>query len=245
MNEQELKTLTRGLIMNRQVSNEILWANIFHDTIKNSEWLHNQPFSPGRAAIGYPTLYALYRILDEFRPQRILEMGLGQSTKMIGSYVKWQEKQGKKCQHFVVEHDASWIDFFVNSFELSPNTQIVQLDLNKVRIDTEDGNETEVNMYDNFAERFRGEKFDLLFIDGPFGSPIYSRIDIIDILPECLNESFIFMLDDAERRGEQNTLKMIANVLREGGIDYAQNYYSGVKSTAIITSQDLHFYCTM
>lgn len=117
--------------------------------------------------------------------------------------------------------------------------------MNKIKLDAEDGNDTEVNLYADFGQKFSGEKFDLIFIDGPFGSPLYSRIDIIDIFPECLNESFILMLDDAERIGEQNTINMLRTMLQEKSVEYSFNYYNGVKSTAIITSKDLHFYCTM
>lgn len=245
MNEEMLKKLDIEIQRNRAISREILWSNIFHDTIKGSNWLQNQPFSPGRAAIGYPTLYALYRILDEFQPRSILELGLGQSTKMIGSYVKWKEQKGEECKHIVVEHDKNWIDFFKNSFELSKSTEIMQMDLVKPYLDWENGTQIEVNMYKDFGATLTDKVFDLIFIDGPFGSDVVSRIDIIDLLPECLNDSFILMLDDAERNGEQNTLKMITNVLNENNIKYARNYYSGEKASAIITSENLHFYCTM
>lgn len=245
MDEKLLKRMEGTIQRNKAISTEILWANIFHDTIRNSKWLCGQSFSPGRAAIGYPTLYALYRILDEFQPKNILEMGLGQSTKMIGTYIKWKCENDEKCKHIVVEHDNTWIDFFKNSFELSNATEIIQMDLIKAKIDIYNGTQTEVNMYKDFKKYLNGKKFDLIFIDGPFGSSMISRIDIIDLLPECLNNSFIFMLDDAERLGEQNTLKMVTNILRENSIKYAQNYYSGEKSTAIITSENLHFFCTM
>ncbi len=246
----DYKNLEQLIRRNTRISNEVLWANIFHDTIKGSKWLVDQPFSPGRAAIGYPTLYALYRILDEYQPKNILEMGLGQSTKMIGSYAKWKDGKEEECHHYIVEHDKSWIGFFQNMFELSKATEVIQLDLQKVELEAGEGQTTEVNMYSGFRDKFsepqfQNQKFDLVFIDGPFGSPIYSRIDIIDLLPECLADSFVIMLDDAERAGEQNTLKMILNMLAESGIDCCHNYYSGEKATAIITSRDLHFLCTM
>lgn len=240
-----LLSLTREVKENRSISDELLWANVFHDTIRGSKWLQNQSFSPGRAAIGYPTLYALYRILDEFQPKNILELGLGQSTKMIGSYARWKEQKGEKCEHIVVEHDNSWIDFFQTQFEISSSTPILNMDLIKVPLDALDGSLTEVNIYQNFGTLLQGKKFDLIFVDGPFGSPVYSRMDIIDLLPECLNKSFIIMLDDAERDGEQNTLRMISNLLRESGITSVWSDYTGLKSTAIVTSEDLHFYCTM
>ena len=230
---------------NKALSNEILWANIFHDSIKNSKWLMEQSFSPGRAAIGYPTLYALYRILDEYQPQNILEMGLGQSTKMIAAYAKWKLERQELCNHYIVEHDREWIAFFKNMYDLSVATDVIQLDLKKVQVETAENQMTEINIYEQFEKTLGNRKYDLIFIDGPFGSPVYSRIDVIDLLPQCLNDSFIIMLDDAERAGEQNTLKMISNILNENGIPYSANYYTGQKATAIITSRDLHFLCTM
>lgn len=241
-NEKQLEEL---LMKQIKISRENLWANIFHDTIKSSRWLKEQPFSPGRAAIGYPTLYALYRILDELQPRSILEMGLGQSTKMIGSYVRWQHECGEECKHFIVEHDKSWIDFFKGTFELSEATEVLHKELVTLEMEDLQGAPTKVNMYRDFTDKLEGNKFDLIFIDGPFGSPVYSRVDIIDLLPECLADSFVLMLDDAERQGEQNTLQMILSMLKESGISSASNYYSGEKATAIITSEDLHFFCTM
>lgn len=239
---QELKKLLKN---NLAYSQEILWSNIFRDTIINSKWLSGQPFSPGRAAIGYPTLYALYRILDEYQPKSILELGLGQSTKMIGAYTRWQVAQGLDCKHYVVEHDADWINFFKNTTELSSGTEIVNLNLQKYDICEEGVENTFVNAYEGFQDVFKDKKFDLIFIDGPFGSPLYSRMDVIDLLPECLDDSFVLMLDDAERLGENNTLKMIINIMEENNIACSMNYYSGVKATAIVTSKDLHFLCTM
>lgn len=240
---EQLKNMVR---MQQSIGQEILFANIFHDAVRGSQWLGEQPFAPGRAAIGYPTLYALYRILDEMQPRCILEMGLGESTKMIGSYVRWiTEVRNEECQHFVVEHDPSWIHFFGKRFHLSKASEIVQLELIRESINETQETPTQVNLYRDFAQKLGTRKYDLVFIDGPFGSPLYSRIDILDILPECLADSFILMLDDAERAGEQNTLTMIGNVLAESNITCCVNYYSGLKATAIVTSEDMHFFCTM
>ena len=38
--------------------------------------LINLSFSPGRGAIGYPVMYVLYRVLNEFKPTSILELGI-------------------------------------------------------------------------------------------------------------------------------------------------------------------------
>lgn len=245
----KMNELERIILGNRSLAMENMWANVFHDTIRGSRWLREQPFSPGRAAIGYPALYALYRVLDEFQPENILELGLGQSTRMIGEYVKWKEEKGEQCHHYVVEHDPDWIAFFKKSNNyLGDSSEIIQLDLLRTEFDDElSKEETYVNLYKGFTETFSGKKFDFIFIDGPFGSPLYSRMDIIDILPDCLEDSFILMLDDAERTGELNTLQMIENIMHDSRIPYAvkNHYYAGLKSTAVLTSRNLHFFCTM
>ena len=105
-------------------TNEIMWACIFNNAIDTETWLKNKSFYPGRWAIGYPVLYVLYRILNEVKPKSILELGLGQSTKMITQYAAAYED----VKHYVVEHDDEWIHFFERDTAVSANTEIVKLD---------------------------------------------------------------------------------------------------------------------
>ena len=93
---------------------EAVWAQVFHDTVTESTWFTRQALSPGRWAAGYPFLYVLYRILDEARPTFILELGLGQSTKLTAQYAA----SNPASQHIVVEHDPEWIAAFEANFAL-------------------------------------------------------------------------------------------------------------------------------
>ena len=225
-------------------TSELVWSQVYHDTIRGSEWLsQNQPFSPGRGAIGYPVMYIMYRILNEIRPTSILEMGMGQSTKLIGSYVSYTEGNSK---HYVVEHDPEWIDFFTNHFTLPKSTEIVKCDITDVNVEI-DGKITNITSYVGLKEQIQGKKFDFIFIDGPYGyrSPDYSRVDILDVLPQCLDEQFVIIMDDCDRNGESNTCKMISLVLQEKGIKHHMGKYSGEKDAIIITSENLKFLCLM
>lgn len=105
------------------VARENEWAAIFNNTIYNSSWLKDRSFSPGRWAVGYQFLYVMYRILNEVKPKSILELGLGQSTRMIAQYVR----ASSDVNHYVVEHDPGWIEFFSNNFAVPESTTIVQL----------------------------------------------------------------------------------------------------------------------
>ncbi len=219
---------------------EALFASIFNNTIEGSGWLKDKSFSPGRWAVGYPYLYVCYRILNEIQPKHILELGLGQSTKLIGQYAASRED----CRHTVVEHDADWISFWQkNGTVLSPQTNILQMELEDSKFRGKN-----VVIYQDFAEKLRGQKFHLISIDAPFGGvagSVYARVDILDLIPECLEESFIILVDDANRIGELNMVKVLMKKLKEREIPFRKAVYSGMKDMYMIVSEDLKFLCTL
>lgn len=232
--------LGNNLIQVKALTREAVWSSVFHDTIKESKWLKNRKFSPGRWAVGYAYLYVLYRILDEFKPKNILETGLGQSTQMITQYALSDKLVNK---HYVVEHDPQWIEFFCNSNKISDNTVILQMPLKQKEI----ANSNIIDVYDGFIEKLQGKKFDLISIDAPFGGTDneYSRIDVLNILPECLSDEFIILLDDYNRNGEKNTAELIKSKLAEANVSYSCGIYRGEKDVFILTSKAMNFFCTM
>lgn len=217
--------------------NELIWSQVFNNAIAESKWLINQTFCPGRWAAGYPMLYILYRVLNEARPRNILELGLGQTTRMIGQYAKWN----KECHHLVVEHDSSWIEFFCIDFVLSQNSQILQLELGRKEFRGE-----EVTVYQGFDAAING-RYNLIVIDAPFGNDVnnYSRVDIVNTLPDCLEDDFVIIIDDCNRKGELNTKNEIERILSDNGISYAEGKYSGIKDTFVIVSEKLKFLCSL
>ena len=226
---------------------ELIWCEVYHDTIRGSEWLSpDLPFSPGRGAIGYPVMYVLYRILNEVKPKSILELGMGQTTKLIGSYAAYY----KGCSHKIVEHDESWIEFFSNHFQLPDSTKVIKCDIEDATVELEDGGDkqyTNVTRYVGFKEALKDCSFDLIMIDGPYGyrSPDYSRVDILSILTECLNSEFVILMDDCNRNGEWKTCELICWILKDAGIPCCAGTYSGEKDMVIIVSPNLKFLCSM
>ena len=214
---------------------ELYYADIFNSTIVGSSWW-KYGISPGNMAVGYSFLYALYRILDDIKPTNILELGLGQSSLMTTAYA--QDKKGS-VKHTIIEHDHSWIDFFKHKLH-GDNYSIFTPDL--LVADVEGHN---VNVYDDISPVMKGEKYDLMIIDAPFGSEFISRIDTLDYIPECLSDDFILMLHDASRPGEQNTIKMIENILNEGNVKFSKGYYRGRAYTYVATSESRRFITTL
>jgi len=237
--EAALDSVGQSVQRQARSASESVWAHVFNSTVSSSDWLHDQTFSPGRWAVGYPYLYALYRILNEIHPQRILELGLGQSTRMIARYAETHDE----TRHIVVEHDAEWIDFFARSYQLPGSTEVLKLDWGYVPYRDVEG----VRVYSGFADALVGQRFGLISIDGPLAGdmPDYARIDVLSLLPGCLEPSFVIMLDDCERNGESHTMEAMRQALSEAGIDYRSCVYSGEKDLGVLCSADLAFLCSM
>lgn len=237
--DEMVNTLYKIAIQNEKYQRELIWANVFHDTIKNSDWLLDKTFSPGRWAVGYPCLYLLYRILDETTPKKILELGLGQSTKLISQYVNSKNN----VEHIVVESDQRWIDFFCSHFEMPGQTRIMKMNYLMTKYKEAEN----VRVFEDFEREIGDKKFDLIFIDAPIGSDMkeFSRVDILSLLPNCLEKNFIIVIDDAERIGEKNTILMIKKVLNDYRIEYTTGVYKGEKDTGVICSRSNSYITTM
>lgn len=222
-----------------KASNESVWGAVYHDAILNSDWLKDKKIFPGRWAVGYQYLYPLYRILDEFQPKRILELGLGQSTRVIGQYVEAQDA----VEHIIIEHDSEYAEKFKQNFALSNRSKLQIMELTKKTLDEDDS----ITAYRDFSETLKNRKFDLISIDGPFGYPTkkYARIDVLEMIPDCLEPEFVIMMDDYNRAGEKHTFNVMQKKLEEAGIECFRGVYSGNKDTGVLVSKNNRFLCTM
>ena len=222
----------------QRIASENNWADVYNSTIEGCDWLRHRKFSPGRWALGYSSLYVLFRVLDDVRPKNILDIGLGQSTWMISQYAAVDSK----VNHTIVEHDPAWIEFFTRDHLLPENSKIIQLALNMTEFKG-----AVVREYNSFKETFMDQKFDMISIDGPFGGDMmnYARIDVLKMIPGILEENFIILLDDTERSGEKNTINEMKAALTENNINYASGVYSGMKDMTVLCSESLKFLTTM
>lgn len=237
---QKIKALKEYLKKLGRVGKELLWAQIWHDTIKGCEWVGEDfGVSPGRWAVGYDYLYVMTRILEEIRPKYVLDIGMGISTSLLSRYFDYYKYDD--CGHIVVEHDGNWINFYTQRHKISNCTQIHNTPLIEKNIEG-----CAFMAYKDFDEIVNNRKFDVISIDGPFGSDgKYSRRDILNCIPNILGESFVIIIDDMQRIGEQNTFEDIKQVLSRNGIAYEFGLYSGEKSCGVIVSANNSFICSM
>ena len=220
-------------------ASEAVWAQIFNNTISESLWLKDKTFSPGRWAVGYPYLYVMYRVLNETRPKRILELGLGQSTRMIAQYAA----AFQDVEHIVVEQDKTWTEFFAQNTSLSPRTKIVHLPV----VETNYLDDDRTLVYQDFEKLCEGKKFDLVSSDGPAHSQShkYRRVELVKLIPDHLADSFCIILDDFNVQECKNMWKVAKDTFSQMNIPYSEGIYHGDKAVSIFTSVDQKFLCSM
>ena len=134
------------------------------------------------------------------------------------------------------------IEVYVGQF-LRNRSKIVKLDREMIPFREAEA----VRVFRGFEEQFKGQKFDFISIDAPLGGDMkqYARIDVLKMLPDCLADSFIIMIDDTERSGETNTVNAMKEQLKQSDIAFATGKYSGRKDCTVICSVDLKFVCSM
>ncbi|MBR1729656.1 MAG: hypothetical protein IJ728_09060 [Selenomonadaceae bacterium] len=125
--------------VNRNV-NELMWSEVFHDSINGCKWLSKDEFSinPGRSAVGYNYFYVVFRILNEVQPKSILELGPGQSSKLIAQYIKTR-KNLKDYIHLMVEHNETFVKILENNFQLSSASRMNLINLERIRFEVNGG----------------------------------------------------------------------------------------------------------
>ena len=222
------------------INKEISYALIFKDTISNSQWLNKKNFSLINGAANYSFMYLLFRILDETHPQSILELGLGQTTKMTTQYMKFYDDVYLR----VIENSQNWIDSFLENNKVPNNIIITQVDLENFKINNKDNLK-----YKNLEKIVKNQKYDFIIIDGPQGwlptSPVslqeYPRSNIWDLVENNLAEDFIILLDDYNRIGEQNTFKILKKELNKHEKEYNTFIMGGLKKQAVIFTKKFDF----
>ena len=223
------------------INNELKYAFVFNDTIKNSKWLKEKDFSLVNSAANYSFMYSLYRILNDAQPKNILELGLGQTTKLTSQYAKYFDD----AKLTVLESDEDWIENFSKNLEISDNIRIVNLD-----VETFEYNNTINLRFKDIDKIVESEKYDLIIIDAPRGFMEkdgknelldYSRANIWQLIPSNLADDFIIIMDDYERKGEQNTMDHAKELLKENNKEIFSYTAKGLKTQHTIFTEKFRF----
>ena len=213
---------------------ELNFADLLHDSTQHSPWLKDKNFSLYGWAANYSFIYTLFRILDKVSPQHILEMGLGQTTRLTSQYVAYKNPAATLD---VCEHNQSWIDIYTPELPHSEHIHVHHLELEYFDFEGKPNDK-----YKDIAKVTGNTKYNLIIVDGPVGGgKNFPRSNIVDLIPHNLAEDFIIIFDDAERAGEQKTIEQTQARLTEQKITFATQQRHGAKTQFLIFSKSLEF----
>lgn len=208
-------------------------AHVFEDSINDVAWIRSKNFSPHGNAAKYSFLYILFRILNDVNPRSIIEFGIGQSSKLTSQYVAYGEN--KNSYLTLVENDSMWVDIFKKQLVDCDRIKILRLDLEDIEIPR--GTQIfQTTIYKDLNKNIGDQKFDCIIVDGPHGTPHFSRVELFDLIEKNLADKFIIVMDDYNRLGEQETIQKVLEKLDNLSIPYDTTTYRGVSTQLIIYS---------
>lgn len=221
-----------------QITQQVVSRNLFYDMCKEIPWIKKDiSIIGGGWSVGYDYMYVMLRALQVIKPASILEMGLGQSSKILIHYQKYS-----RCKYDIMEQDENWYQFFLKETDVPDE---VNIHIKPLITEYNTKYETYVNYYTGFNTVINKNKYSFISIDGPWGSDGLSRADILPYIPNCLENSFCIMLDDYERPGEQNMIHELERIMHENNIEYFKKVYGSYKKFCIIVSADNEFLCSL
>ncbi len=231
-----IEKIRNFFLKNQHNLKEILYAQIFRDSIQDIAWLKNKNFSLSGGAANYSFIYFLFRILNEIKPKKILECGIGQTSKLSSQYAAYYPEISLK----LIEHNTKWLSFFKEQISLSENIEFITPETKEVIYKNK-----KTNSYIELSNKIGNNLFDLIIIDGPEGSERYSRIYAVELTLSHLSKSFVIIIDDCDRKGEMETARECMRVLKRKSINFDYFFVYGIKKQCIIMSPDYQFLKTL
>ena len=163
--------------------------------------------------------------LEAYRPNRIIELGGGQSTRIFQKY-----KSKYNCQFFSIEHDSDYSCENTVLFNLVENTSI---NIGKEFY-------SNINKYDGLENWLSNQdKFDFVLIDGPFGYGFrenydYGRVQLLSfVLLDKLSDNTIILVHDTERINMQRTLTKFEMLLIKNNFNFNKQIINDKPQLAI------------
>lgn len=194
--------------------NDIKAIDLLHRLRVNHEWIPESLLPSGGAA-DHKFLYILGRALAQFRFRNILELGAGETTKLLSAYAR---HTGARV--VTLEHDAAWIERAREG--LGSTHTMIHCPL----VESTDVSVGRYLWYDVDAAAVAGENsFDLLIIDGPAGVARWSRVGFVKAFPTLRASDWLVLWDDIERIGDFESFALLVRELRNDDGSFGQRLF--------------------
>ena len=235
--QTQLSEIENRLKEIEKLNQELLWGSYFQNSIASSNWVLDRSFSATNGAANYSLLYKLFKVYDIVKPKNILEFGLGQSTSLTRQYCV-----ANKSAHAIVCDDSrEWVKTYESTIEGVDNLKLLFCDTEDfVLPDGSVGAEdTQYKGLKPKLKKITKEPFDLVVVDGPVGvGKPYSRTDILGLV-DNLAKTFVVIIDDSNRVGEQSTITLLRKALEEKKKNFADWTVNSTKQQTIFASKDV------
>lgn len=227
-----LANLVRGKI------NDLSYAISLEAGLRRAGYEPIDLFTDGGAA--NPSLQLLnFKILRLLRPKNVLELGSGQSTKVLSCYAR----QNPSAHVLTLEQDRAWVERLKE--HVGHDYRHAPLE-DKQFACAGTGLRLTASWYKDVIE-LRSLKFDYILVDGPDPGVVgtsytpYARAGILHYMPHILSDSFVVVFDDAERTGERMTVEAFQQLLNASKIAHTRFAVHGAKTQVVFCSPDLTF----
>ena len=161
----------------------------------------------------FSLLYLLLRAVTELPLKYVVELGCGQTSLLLDAL-----QQVQPLQTVSLEHDPEW----ARRIQAQVEHPVVQADLVERRI--------RGRLVWTYDFDLAGTKScNLLLVDGPPQATRHSRWGALEWVERGLGDDFLILFDDAERRGELDTIEETLALLREQGRSFRTRFFYSVK----------------
>ena len=218
--------LVRLLSYKRRVLNELYWMGQLDRRFKSRSELEGLDLRVGNWAMGPAGMSILLDTLNLVKNPKVLELGLGESTKLLLQIPGLES-------HLVIDHYESWVRYWTAQQKMRgkplPKIEMYPMQRSKRH-----------SQYDFGTNRI-GKEFNIFVVDGPFGAANLSRRNILDIANDwTVDQEFVVIIDDVHRVGELQTYASLKVQLDAKGIRYKSRKIQDLQEVGVLCS--LHYW---
>jgi len=200
-------------------SRELFYERAFSNALPRLQ-IENR-YYPLRNAANYGLLYLILRIVTELPVRRVLEFGCGQSTLLLDDLAR-----RRALDIASIEHDPVWAAR-IQGRVTHPVSQAPLVG----RI----VHGAACQCYDLALAGMRGP-VDLLIVDGPPGQPRRSRWGVLEYVDALLQQNFVIIFDDAHRKGEQDTIAAVLELLEARKVEFTCSITRALRTQFLIAA---------
>ncbi len=73
-------------------------------------------------------------------------------------------------------------------------------------------------------------------MDGPRGTPRFSRFGCVEVIRDCARGDFVIVFDDSDRPGEKQTIEFVENLLAQKEITCERRDFGGRTQHAVLAA---------